>query len=78
MRVMLRDHPNTIATILDGQHRGIGFTLVRLELFQKVQEAMPGLALLCAIEGRIVHVEVGSLELYNLKMLSILNASASA
>lgn len=68
----------TIVKLLDSQHRGIGYTTARVELLRQVQVMMPELALVAELTGRIVHVQLEMLDFDDLKMLSILNASASA
>ena len=78
MRVPIRGKPVTIAKILDSQGRGIGFTIVRVEILRQAQLHMPALALVAEVHGRVIHVQLEMLDLDNLQIISMLNASASA
>jgi len=78
MKVPIRGKPTTVAKILDSQGRGIGFTIVRVEILRQAQLHMPALALVAEVHGRVINVQLEMLELDDLKVLSMLNASASS
>jgi len=73
MRVPLRDPPHTIVTILDSQYRPLNFTVARAKLLSEVQVKMPELALVCSVQGKIVHIQLESLDLDSPRALVVFN-----
>jgi hypothetical protein len=77
MRTVIHQRPGVAVTLVDSQHRPLTFSAKRLAMLQEMQKEFPELPLLCTVNGQLKHIELQTVELWDMKLLYILNTSVS-
>lgn len=77
MKTVIHQRPGVALILVDSQHRPLAFSAKRLAMLQEMQKEFPELPMLCTLNGQLKHIELQTVELWDMRLLYILNTSVA-
>ena len=77
MRTTLQHRPSVEVVLVSSQHRPLAFSAKRLAMLQEMQKEFPEIPVLCTLNGQLKHIELQMVELWDMRLLYILNTSVA-
>lgn len=75
MKTTLHQRPSVSVRLLDMARRPLAFTAKRLAMLQSLQAELPELPILCEVNGQVRTIQLETIELWDMRMLYLLNTS---
>ncbi len=73
MKLHLMHRPSVDVVLLNGQNKPLAFSAKRLVILRQLQTEMPELSLYCFMDGNIKRVPIELLDLYDERLIFMMN-----